>query len=192
MNVEAQLLPLALQAIEDEDAVPVLADYIIETGWWDDRLSEPRNEQGHYYRLKMRGEPDIPPQDREEFLGAVAQGACSLRSRCKPIVAVLMFGRWPLTPWELTDTCLYIEAYGVRHPAYRSNPCGSHTPMGFTCQCWDCVTSQREAQGRFPQETPGFCVGPTIPSGLEQARTSPRSVTIPLPTIPTDTPSSRR
>lgn len=156
MNVEERVLALAIQASEDEDAVPVLADYIIETGWWDARLSEPKNEQGHYYRLRMRGEPNIPPQDREEFLGAVAAGACSLRSRCKPIVAVLMFGRWPRDAWELTDTCLYVEALGYRHPAYRNKPCGTHVPMGFDCQCWSCVTTRMDAEGRYYEFVAGW------------------------------------
>ena len=51
----ADLLALARQAIDDEDARVVLSDAIEETGWWDDRI---------HYQLSVG-------DDRDEFLACL-------------------------------------------------------------------------------------------------------------------------
>jgi hypothetical protein len=99
-----QLCALALAAIDSDngDGVVVLADAINESGWWHPRLSPHRNDQGHYDSMRMRG--DLPTQERDEFLGAVRRGASSVKSRVRPILAVLLFGEWP-TSWPLAERC---------------------------------------------------------------------------------------
>lgn len=97
MITTEQICALALAAIDSADARIVLADAIDESGWWDERLSEPRNERGYFYR-------EYPRQDRSEFLGAIRHGAQSLGTRRLCIAVVLLFRQWP-TRWELVERC---------------------------------------------------------------------------------------
>lgn len=74
------LLPLALQAVDDPDALPVLGDAVIESGW-DDEAQYPL-EPYALIAPRLLGSPDQPTR---EWAWA--------------IVAVLLFKDWQTTPW---------------------------------------------------------------------------------------------
>lgn len=74
----ADLLPLALAAIEDADARLVLADALEESGWWDDRL--------------------------DAFLYAFRAGI-STESDAAAIAAVMLFGGWSEDMWPAGRRC---------------------------------------------------------------------------------------
>lgn len=96
-----RLCALALAAMEDPSVAGVLVDAILEADWWDERLDEDEAPL-----LAMGApRPPLPPMCREEFIGAVRFAPMTIRSRCRSIAAVLLFGDWPTQRWELAAGC---------------------------------------------------------------------------------------
>lgn len=117
----SSLLPLALLAIDDASALPVLGDAILESGWFDKRVmqmmlplkpigrtvSPTQRQRARRLRGEFkRGYPDA-------FRAFVTQETTGLtRQRwARAVAAVLLFGtwskkRWPGVPgeiWRFTD-----------------------------------------------------------------------------------------
>jgi hypothetical protein len=95
MNAD-DLLPLALRAIDDPDARLVLADVLLETGWWDERLTRPG------FRWESpNGLPEgvhfFPDKDRGMTKGTMSA------TRARGIATVLLFGGWSDTMWPVVE-----------------------------------------------------------------------------------------
>lgn len=86
----ADLLALALRAIDDADARVVLADVLLETDWWDDRLTKP----GFTLRAHARALPD-----GVHFFKTTASPHKVSATRARAIAAVLLFGEWSTAMW---------------------------------------------------------------------------------------------
>lgn len=85
----ADLLPLALAAIEDTDARLVLADALEESGWWDHRLR---------YGLSSG-------DDREQWIAMLSWPGALGGEHAMGIAAVLLFGGWSTEMWPAARRC---------------------------------------------------------------------------------------
>jgi hypothetical protein len=93
------ILKLALQAMHDEDALPVLADAIEDADWHPrDRVHLSMDPGLAVALITVDSQPDGWPL-YEHHVRAIA--------------ALLLFGRWP-TSWPLADRCWDNDVYEVR------------------------------------------------------------------------------
>ncbi len=87
------LLKLAIRALGDPDALPVLGDLILESGW-DDQRAWSLITRAEPYKVDPLYEGYIQKRWRTE---AVSRPTPKL---ARSVVAVLLFGDWP-TRWPL-------------------------------------------------------------------------------------------
>lgn len=107
---EPRILPLAILALDDPRALPVLGDAILEAGWFDKRVmqlmlplkpvgrtaSPAQRERARRLRAEFRaGYP-------EAFLAFASQETTGLtRQRwARAVAAVLLFGGWSKKRWS--------------------------------------------------------------------------------------------
>jgi hypothetical protein len=98
------LLALAIQAADPEhpEAKPVLGDAVLESGWWDGRvtalflrgLHAPCTVAGAQLGI---GPEDVGGENPEDWVGARA--AKPSRKWCRAVLAVLLFGDWDTEMW---------------------------------------------------------------------------------------------
>lgn len=113
MTAPPTLLPLALQAIDDPDARVVLADALLESGWWDERVWTVLYGP-HLSLVGINAE-------------SLRRTWITLSSDRLPlaVAAVLLFGDWQTTRWsgvpwvpgpELGLTGWWRAPFGARRP----------------------------------------------------------------------------
>jgi hypothetical protein len=93
-----ELCRLALAAIDDADARPVLSDALEETGWWDERVEgavEPKFNRRVWTTATLSWVM-VERGDRPNLYLASA------------VAAVLLFGDWP-TSWPLASACCIVS-----------------------------------------------------------------------------------
>ncbi len=96
---------LALQALEDDEALPVLGDAVLEAGWFDRRVMQTmmpaakRRPKG-MYRSKYALEKEKWKEGFPLFFQAYASKPT--RPWARAILAVFLFGRWRVHGWPLT------------------------------------------------------------------------------------------
>jgi len=105
---EAQILELALSAMDDECGAPVLGDAVLEHGWFDPRVMQvlwplgPAVRNGYRtrkHRQRVQLERDGALAGYPEMFASFASAPTKAWARA--IAAVLLFGRWQHGRWRL-------------------------------------------------------------------------------------------
>ena len=93
------LLPLALRAVDgDKESMLVLADAMLESGWWHPRLTRPgfslMQESGMSENVRF-----WPDAERGLSKGKMTT------TRARGIAAALLFGDWSEEMWPVVRKC---------------------------------------------------------------------------------------
>ncbi len=101
MNEQA-IAALAIESLENPDAVYVLADAIMEYGWFDERVE--RLICGY-----QPNGPESPYWNRSQFRRDCAKPGPEL---AKAVAAVVLFGEWPTKPFPCFSEMYEFRTFG--------------------------------------------------------------------------------
>ncbi len=107
--MDSRLFDLVTQALAEPEALPVLGDYVLESGWFDARVLQvmwpitkyPRNG---YRTKKIRDRAKVDREAHKAGYPMMFHGIAAKPTTAwaRGILAVLLFGTWKQRPWPLT------------------------------------------------------------------------------------------
>ena len=104
MNAD-DLLRLALRAVDDRAARPVLGDVVLESGWSDPRVMSLLQPQQWLFSGMHVFSGDAPRHRVRTHLRAANLSRKNARNPtarwCRAVAAVLLFGGWTLQRWAI-------------------------------------------------------------------------------------------